>query len=123
MGRYTSRALINWAVTLLSSFFAIVSMITIIGPSILAYLLGMNKNRCRHYGLFNVHLLASIIIGELFLFIISFGVAVAIRDFCNFKILWLIMLGNFICNVIFSISFYFYGVYRAKKKINKVSII
>jgi len=112
MGRHTSKKLINWAVALLSLFFAIVSMVMIIGPSLLAYMLGLSKRSYQHYGLFDIHFLASIIIGELFFLIISSGI-----------IGWQIMFYNFIANVIFSVSFYFYGVYRAKKKINKVSII
>ena len=111
MGRHTSKKLINWAVAILSLFFVIVSVITIIGPSILAYMLGLSKHRSRHFGFLDIHFLASIIIGELFFLIISSGI-----------IGWQLMFYNFIANVIFSVSFYFYGVYRAKKKIKKVSI-
>lgn len=112
MGRHTSRVLINWAMVFFSLFFTIVSLITIIGPSTLAYTLGLSKYRYRHYGVFDIHFLASIIIGELFFLIISSGI-----------IGWQFMFYNFICNVIFSVSFYFYGVYRGKKKMKKVSII
>lgn len=117
MEKYRSKGLVTISVTLLSSWFVILSVIPIVMPSLVAYVFGSNKYRYKTlYGLSNVHFLISMLVGELIFFMISSFVINAIMDFYNPKIFWYIAIASFILNYLFSVIFYFLGSYRAKIK-------
>ena len=117
MKRTASKVFIIMTITMFSLLAAVFSIIPIIGPSLSAYVMGLNESRNeRLYGITMVHNLTAITIGELIFYII---VSLIIRTLINFddaNNFWHIMIGAFTLNYIISLIFYLSGRLKSQKK-------
>ncbi len=102
------------AIAILSLIFFIASVVFIIGPSIMAYALGANKNRYKTYGFSNFHALLSIVIGQFAFFVVSSFVLKNIMCFYHPEIFWYVVITSFLLNYSLSLIFYYLGVRKVK---------
>jgi len=116
MEKSSSKTFVTTIMCAFSTLFVVVSIIPIIGPSIVSFVLGFNVYRYKTHGLRKIHFVVSITIGELIFFIISSLIIKTIMEFYNPKIFWYIVIIGFVSNYLFSIIFYFLGSYKAKLK-------
>ena len=101
-------------ITVLSLLFFIISILFVVGPCVMAYALGVNKNRSKIYGFSDLHALSSMAIGEFTFFIISSFMLKNIFGFYYSEIFWYISITSFLLNYLLSVLFYYLGTGRIK---------
>lgn len=117
MERTANKTFIIITISVFSLFFAIVSIIPILGPSLLAYIIGHNEYRSNKlHGITKIHNLAALTVGELIFYIISSLIIYALIIFDDTTSFWRVTIGVFALSYIISILFYLFGRLRGKKK-------
>ena len=115
MGRHSSKTFITLMTMGISFMFFISSIIPIIGPSSVAYVFGIGRHRFKKlYGLSRIRTLSAMTIGELIFFIISSLMIKGATEFYDQDIFWYIITSGLTLNYVFSIIFYFFGIYKAR---------
>lgn len=122
MKKNSSNIFVTTTITLLSLAFAVISVIPIIGPSFVAYALGIKRYSYKNCGFSNIHALISMAIGELIFFIIISLILSGVIEFYKSGIFWYLIIISFISNYLLSVILYFWGVYRAKTRKNKAMV-
>ncbi|MHB8903802.1 MAG: hypothetical protein ACYC40_01710 [Patescibacteria group bacterium] len=97
-------------------FFSLTATIPIIGPSIVAYVVGTKKYKNRINELSKIHFLVSFAISELVLLIASYPIYYILSGFYDPKGYWHIIAIALIINLLSAIIFFYLGDYHAKKK-------
>lgn len=103
-------------VVIFSFILTAAAIIPIIGPALVAYVMGLNKYRNESHGLSKTHMLVVILISGFFLLIISLLVDHLTLEFFNPKKFWRIIIIVLTANLIASLSLFLIGDRRAKNK-------
>ena len=111
--------LIDSTIIVFSFILTVASILPIIGPALVSYVLGLNKYRNEAYGLKKSYIILSILISGLILLFISWLIDYVTLGFFNPKMFWRIIIIALISNLFVSFIFFFIGDRQAENKKNK----
>jgi len=122
MEKYPDKIFVTSTVMGFSVLFVILSIIPVIGPSFMAYVLGHSQRRHKKlFGWSRAHTLIAMTIGEMIFFILSSLIIKRTMGFYHSEVFRYLIITGLVLNYSSSMIFYFLGNHKAKVKAAEVS--